>query len=205
MFNDDQSIFKRFNKQSPMDRIKVLIDIPFFLNNYHDFVLVDALNVINYNFKEVVQKLKIEDEVEDFFGKNLEKYTVIDQFERIIEDILSGTKPEQYESLLIKMHQNFLFPDHLMILNHEHIPEKEFKKLNEILKDEVKINTGFRSESKKFDQKKYRQISGIIQDFGNEKKGVYCFILLHRSDFLIVEKDKIQEIFNNSIMGTHGK
>lgn len=188
-----------------MDRIKVLIDIPFFLKNYHDFVLIDALNVINYNFKEVVQKLKIEDEVEDFFGKNLEKYTVIDQYEKIIEDILSGTKPEQYESLLIKMHQNFLFPDHLMILNNEHITEKESKNLIGILKDELKINAGFRSDSKQFDQKKYRQISGIIQDFSNEKKGVYCFILLHRSDFLIVEKDKIQEIFNSSIMGIHGK
>jgi hypothetical protein len=185
-----------------MDRIKVLIDIPSFLKNYTDFVLIDALNVINYNFKEVVQMLKIEDEVEDFFGKSLEKYTVIDQFERIIEDILSGTKPEHYESLLIKMHQNFLFPDHIMILNQEHIPEKEFTKLTLLLKDEVMINTGFRSDSGKFDEKKYKHISGIIQDFCNRNKGVYCFILLHRSDFSIVEKDKILEIFNTSLKGT---
>lgn len=186
-----------------MDRIKVLIDIPYFIKNYTDFVLIDALNVLNYNFKEVVEKLKIEDEVEDFFGKSLEKYTVIDQFERIIEDILSGTKPEQYESLLIKMHQNFLFPDHIMILNQEHIPEQAFKKLAGLLKNEVKINAGFRTDSKQFDNKKYKHISGIIQDFYNMKRGVYCFILLHRSDFSIVEKDRIQEIFNNSLSGTH--
>jgi hypothetical protein len=188
-----------------MDRIKVLIDIPFFIKNYTDFVLIDALNVINYNFKEVVEKLNIEDEVEDFFGKSLEKYTVIDQFERIIEDILSGTKPEQYESLLIKMHQNFLFPDHIMILNQDHIPEKVFDDLSGLLKDKVKINAGFRADSKKFDKKKYKHISGIIQDFCNRKKGVYCFIILHRSDFSIVEKDKIQELFNNSLTGTHEK
>lgn len=188
-----------------MERIKVLIEIPFFIKNYNDFVLTDALNAIDYNFMEVISRLGILQEVEEFFGKGLEKYTAVEQFEKIIEDMLTGTKPEQYESLLMKLHQNLLFPDHILILNPEHMEKKLHKELCSILSEELKIFTAGDKDAKKPDKKKYRQVSGIIQDFCNGKKGVYCFILLHPSDFLIIEKERLRHIFNNSQKGILAK
>jgi len=184
-----------------MTRIKVLIENDFFINHYEDFVLISALNVINYNFREVVGKLKIEQEVEEFFGKNLEKYTGLDQFEKIIDDILAGTKPDNYESLLIKMHQNFLFPDHILILNPEHIRAGDFDKISGILRDQMKINTLYQEESEQAGKKKFKEVTGVIKDFINKKEGVYCFILLHQSDYTIVGQEKLIEAFRHAVKG----
>lgn len=186
-----------------MERIKILVDIPFFLSGFEDFVLIDALDALKYNFKEVVNKLNIEDEVKEFYGKSLDKYSGVDQFEKIIEDILSGTKPDQYESLLIKMYQNFLIPDHIFIVNPGNLPVDKFKRLAVILSQEIKISSNYRSELKRMDIEKYHQMAGIIQDFCNEKKGVYCFILLHKTDFSIIGHDKVKETFENSVKGIY--
>jgi len=188
-----------------MERIKVLIDIPFFLKNYKDFVLTDALNAIHYNFREVVKRLRIEKEVDEFFGKGLEKYSTVEQYEKIIESMLAGTRPEQYESLLLKLHQHLLFPDHILILNPDQMQEKKHKLICEILSGELRIYAASEKDSYKPDKKKYRQISGIIQDFTSRKKGVYCFILLHPSDFIIIEKEKLKFVFENSVKGISEK
>jgi hypothetical protein len=184
-----------------MTRIKVLIENDFFINHYEDFVLINALNAISYNFREVVGKLKIEQEVEEFFGKNLEKYAGLDQFEKIIDDILAGTKPENYESLLIKMHQNFLFPDHILILNPEHISAADFNKISGILRDQIKINTHYQEETKQVGNRKFKEVTGVIKDFLNKKEGVYCFILLHQSDFTILGQENLKELFRDAVKG----
>ncbi len=177
--------------------MKILISPEEFVKSYGDFVLIYALDAARFNFLEVVRKLRIKEEAELYFGRTLDKYTTLDQFEIIIRDIISGTPADKYEELLIKMHNSFMFPDHLVLVNPTKPDAELLDSLREIVSEKLLCNTSYWPVEPGMPDT-FKQISVAVDDFTDGKEGLFCFVLLHKDDYSCLGHGDVEKVFKEA-------
>lgn len=176
---------------------RILVSHDEFISRYGEYLLIYALDAVKYNFMEVVRQLRIEEEVEQFFGKTLDKYTALDQFEIIISDIISGTPVEKYEEMLVKMHSTFVFPDHLLIVNTGSTEKEKLDAIQEIIAGRIPCNFSY-WKSKPGLPDAEEQIKSVAGDFAGNKDGLYCFVLLHKDDYPFLGHGEVVKAFDEA-------
>lgn len=176
---------------------KILVSHDEFISRYEEYLLIYAVDAVKYNFTEVVRQLRIEEEVEQFFGKTLDKYTALEQFEIIIRDIIAGTPTEKYEEMLVKMHSTFLFPDHLLVVNPGKIDRGRLKLMQEIISDRIPCNFSY-WKSKPGLPDAEEQIKYVADNFTGNGGGLYCFVLLHKDDYPCLGHGDVTKAFDEA-------
>ncbi len=114
------------------------------------------------------------------------------------ENIVTGTPSEKYEELLIKMHESFVFPNHLLIVTPDKLEEKKLKIMQDIISEKLLCNHHhWKKEQGKADSLK--EISFTVNDFSKSVNGFYCFALLHKDDYSCLGQGDINRIFEIAI------
>lgn len=164
-----------------MERKKLFITPETFLKNHEEFLLVYALNTCKHNFRDVVSKLNIRSGTDHFFCKGMESYSEIVRYEKIIEEILAAIQPVQYKDFLHVMHRNAVFNDHIMLLSPECLDKEQIQLLSGILFRDVQVIAEY-SDMTERSLQNLQQTKETVQDFSKGEEGLYCFVLLQRSE-----------------------
>jgi hypothetical protein len=165
-----------------MERKKLFITPETFLNTHEEFLLVYALNTCKHSFRDVVSKLNIRSGTDHFFCKGMETYSEIVRYEKIIEEILTAIQPVQYKDFLHVMHRNAVFNDHIMLLSPECLDKEQVQHLSGILFRDVQVIAEC-SDMTERSLQNLQQTKDTVHDFSAGVEGLYCFVLLQRTEY----------------------